>query len=130
MEYIGWCVVVLMVGLFMGLLIADQRMGSLERSIGVVVKKRVRSYPSSAPSGAWEVSFRSETFKLEVGSTDLDLWRGVDVVPVSKSQYDQTPIGARIYAKYWRSRFLGNVILLDFAVLESWEWGWERETEV
>ena len=72
MEYIGWCVVVLMVGLFMGLLIADQRMGSLERSIGVLVKKRVRSYPSSAPSGAcWEVSFRSETFDRERGQAPL-----------------------------------------------------------
>lgn len=113
MDYIGWYVVALMVVLFMGLLVADCKLASLQIETGVVVKKRVFSYTASG--GAWEMYIRYETFILELHTV-----RGeVAVVPVSKSQYDETTIGAMIYAKYWESRFLKDKTLLDFAVLES-----------
>lgn len=115
MDYIGWCVVALMIVLFMGLLAADCKLASLQIETGVVVKKPVRSYPLSAPGGAWEMTFRYETFELEINT----VWGEVAIVPVSKSQYDKTPLGATIYVKYLETRFLKNKTPLDFAVLKS-----------
>lgn len=127
MEYLGWFVVALLLVLFMGLMVADRRRASLEVVIGVVVKKRAPSFPVPIPGGVWEMTFHYETFLLEVKSrTDLDIWRGeVDVVPVSKSQYDQTPIGAVIYVKYLETRFLKNPILLEFAWYDGARWIYE-----
>ncbi|MDP3725719.1 MAG: hypothetical protein Q8R36_00805 [bacterium] len=126
MEYIGWSVVALLVALFMGLLIADRRRATLEVVIGVVVKKKVPSYPLMLPRGAWEMSFCYETFELEVKPRiELDIWKGVvDVVPVLKSQYDETPIGATIYVKYLETKFLKNKIILEFAILEGSTWNY------
>lgn len=121
MEYIGWSVVALLAVLFMGLLVVDQRRASLEMIVGVVVGKRVPYRSLLAPGGAWEMSLSYETFELDVKygwKFDISTQQ-VDAVPVSKSQYDETPIGATIYAKYLETRFLKNKILLDFAILVS-----------